>query len=84
MQDDSENRYDTGKLPAGTEQESLEGWNIPKPEVIPLPTYWPFVLSFGATLAGFGVLTSYLISVVGIVICILAVVKWVGELCRER
>jgi hypothetical protein len=84
IQDNSENRSVAGEISPDGGQGNMEGWNIPKPEVIPPPTYWPFVLSFGATLMGFGVLTSYLISLAGIVLFVLAIVKWVGEMCREQ
>ncbi len=84
MQDSSENVSVAGEVSKEGGQENLEGWNIPKPGVIPPPTYWPFVLSLGATLMGFGVLTSYLISLAGLVLFVLAIVKWVGEMCREQ
>lgn len=65
------------------EKGNLAGWNIPKPEIIPPPTYWPFVLSLGATLMGLGILTSNIITVTGGVLFILAIIKWVGELASE-
>jgi hypothetical protein len=73
--------------PAGFSRENEKGnsadWNIPKPAVIPPPTYWPFVLSVGAMLMGLGVLTSNIITAAGIVLFILAIIKWVGELSSE-
>jgi hypothetical protein len=84
MEDSSGNRNGSGESSPGSGPGSMKGWNIPKPGVIPPPTYWPAVLSFGAALIGFGVLTSYLISVSGIVLFILAMVKWVGEMCRDQ
>jgi hypothetical protein len=73
--------------PAGFSRENEErnpaGWNTPKPANIPSPTYWPFVLSLGATLMGLGVLTSNIISATGIVLFILAIIKWIGELSSE-
>ena len=65
--------------PAGNE------WNIPKPEAIPRPVYWPAVLAFGWALAGLGVLTSYIFVILGGVIVIFALAKWIGEmLCEHR
>lgn len=61
----------------------LAGWHIPKPETIPAPTYWPFVLSLGATLIGLGILTSNIISATGTVLFILATIKWIGELASD-
>jgi uncharacterized membrane protein len=83
MQNDSENQPG----PAGFSRENEKGnsadWNIPKPAVIPPATYWPFVLSLGATLMGLGVLTSNVITVTGIVLFILAIIKLVGEVSSE-
>jgi hypothetical protein len=83
MQNSSENQPG----PAGISRESEKGnsadWNIPKPAIIPPPTYWPFILSLGATLMGLGVLTSNIITATGIVLFILAIIKWVGELSSE-
>ena len=84
MQDERENISSAGEDSPDDRQVNMKGWNLPKPEVIPPPTYWPFVLSFGAALVGFGVLTSYLISLAGVVLFVLAIVKWVGEMCREQ
>ncbi len=80
MKHSSENQ----PVPAGeNEKGDSAGWNIPKPAIIPPPTYWPFVLSLGATLLGLGALTSKIVGAVGIVLFILAVIKWVGELSSE-
>jgi hypothetical protein len=82
-----QNSRDNQPGPAGFSRENEKGnsadWNDPKPEVIPPPTYWPFVLSLGATLMGLGVLTSNIITTAGVVLFVLAITKWVGELCRE-
>jgi cytochrome c oxidase assembly factor CtaG len=65
-------------------QEKSADWNIPKPEFIPSPSYWPFMLSLGAALLGLGLLTSKLIGITGIALFVLAVVKWVGRLRHEE
>ena len=59
-------------------------WSTPKPDAIPSPTYWPAVLAFGCALAGLGVLTSYIFSILGGAIVIFAVAKWIGEMLREH
>jgi putative membrane protein len=83
MQNDSEDQPGPAGFPRENEKENSAGWNIPKPAVIPPATYWPFVLSLGATLMGLGVLTSNVISAAGIVLFILAIIKLVGELSSE-
>ncbi len=83
MQNDSENQPGPAGFSPEDEKGNSAGWNIPKPAIIPSPTYWPFFLSLGAMLTGLGVLTSYIISATGIVLFILAIIKWVGELSSE-
>ena len=83
MQNYSENQPGPAGFSQENEKGDAAGWNIPKPEIIPSPTYWPFVLSLGATLIGLGVLTSNVITAAGIVLFILAIIKWVGELSSE-
>ena len=83
MQSCSENTACSPGFSPENEEGNSTGWNIPKPAIIPSPTYWPFVLSLGATLMGLGVLTSNIIAVAGIVLFILAIIKWVGELLSE-
>jgi hypothetical protein len=59
-------------------------WNVPKPDAAPYPMYWPAFLAFGCALTGLGVLTSYIFSILGGVIVIFAVAKWIGEMLREN
>ena len=83
MQNSSENQTGPAGLSRENEKEHSAGWNIPKPAFIPSPSYWPFVLSLGATLIGLGVLTSNIITATGTVLFILATIKWIGELSSE-
>jgi hypothetical protein len=83
MQNYSENQPGPAGFSRGNEKGNSADWNIPKPEIIPPPTYWPFVLSLGATLMGLGVLTSNVITAAGIVLFILGIIKWIGELTSE-
>jgi hypothetical protein len=62
------------------------GWNYPKPEHLPEPTYWPLVVAFGVVLALFGIVhtiaVTYVISGVGLVIMGIGISGWIGELRR--
>ncbi len=84
MQNSNENQKTPSGFSPENEKESSAGWSIPKPAIIPPPTYWPFVLSLGATLMGLGVLTSNIITVMGTALSILAIIKWIGELSSEE
>jgi hypothetical protein len=83
-QNNSENQTGPAGFSRENEKGNSAGWNTPKPANIPSPTYWPFVLSLGATLIGLGVLTSNVISATGIVLFILAIIKWIGEISSEN
>ncbi len=83
MQNYSENQPGPAGFSRENEKGNSAGWNIPKPAIIPPPTYWPFFLSLGAMLMGLGILTSNIIGATGIVLFILGILKWVGELSSE-
>jgi hypothetical protein len=56
----------------------------PAHPLLPRPSYWPAVLAFGITLLGWGMLTTLYISLVGILIILLAIGGWIGELLHEH
>jgi hypothetical protein len=66
------------------ETEIPEDWHVPQPETLPEPSYWPFVLAVGIILTFWGVVTSFVISLVGIVVIAAALAGWIGELRHEH
>jgi hypothetical protein len=58
------------------------GWSRPKPEHTPRPTYWPAVMALGITFLFWGVVTSFIISLVGLALFALALAGWIGALDR--
>ena len=69
-----------------------QGWNKPKPEKLPTPGYWPVLLALGIVffLWGFAVIfneiliTSFIVSGAGLILMIIALAGWIGDLRRER
>jgi len=55
-----------------------------KPEVLPRPTYTPFLLAFSLLLLGWGLLATWIISVAGVVGIFLSLYGWIKELLHER
>lgn len=51
---------------------------------LPAPTVWPVVLASGVTFAAAGVVTSAVLFVFGVVLVIVSLVGWIGELTKER
>jgi hypothetical protein len=59
-------------------------WQPPKPETLAEPTYWPIILASGITFLAWGALTSYLLSILGLVLTVVAVINWIGDIRDEQ
>lgn len=72
--------------------ESLEGWHKPKPEILPKPGYWPFLLALGITFILWGLAVGFnevfstilIVSGLGLSLFIIALAGWIGDLRDER
>lgn len=66
----------------------MDSWKTtgPKalPERLPPPTVWPATLSFGVTLLAFGVLTSPLMYVTGLITFLFGAAGWIEDLRNDR
>ena len=50
------------------------------PEIhLPSPSYWPIILAFGMTLIAAGAVATVLVSIVGVVVLLVAIVGWTWE-----
>ena len=56
------------------------GWSRPKPEHVPRPTYWPSVAALGITFLFWGFVTTWIISVIGLILFALGLAGWIGAL----
>jgi hypothetical protein len=65
---------------AQTRPNDAGGWSTPLPEKIPPATYAPAFLALGITFLLFGVVSSYVFSAAGLILMIVSISKWVGEL----
>jgi hypothetical protein len=73
-------------VPPGTprEPEPLKpGWSRPLPEHPVRPTYWPMVFALGIAFLLWGVVSSPIISAIGLFFFILGLANWIGELRRD-
>ena len=61
-----------------------ETWSTPKPEQIPHPTYWPPVMALGTILLLWGIVTSWMISLVGLMLFICSISGWIWELYHDN
>ena len=50
------------------------------PEIhLPPPSYWPILLAFGMTLIAVGVVTNFIVSIVGVIVMLVAIAGWTLE-----
>ena len=60
------------------------GWNPAKPAKIPRPTFWPAVLALGIVFLAWGIVTSGIVTAFGLVLFIVSLSGWIGEIRHER
>jgi hypothetical protein len=63
--------------------EQLEGWSVPEPARLPIPTYAPAIMAFGIVLFAMGLATVWYVCVAGSLIFAIAAWRWTGELQGE-
>ena len=83
IDDDKDARPESDR---GDDRDGMGGGEplTPKPDVLPKPTYWPAILALGVTLLAWGVVTSALLSLLGLGISIVAVIRWIGDIRHEQ
>ena len=59
-------------------------WNVPRPAVIPRPTYWPAMMAFGITFLFWGFVTSPVVLGMGTLVFVVSLVGWIGEMRHEQ
>jgi len=51
-----------------------------QPEIhLPSPSYWPIILAFGLALIAIGVVSSIVVSIVGVVVLLVSIAGWALE-----
>jgi len=70
----------THNQPPGTR----DAWNVPSPATLPNPSVWPVVVAFGACLLAWGIVTSWIISAVGLVAFVAGIAGWIVEMRDEQ
>jgi hypothetical protein len=60
------------------------GWSKPKPDLIPRPTVWPSALALAVALLGWGLLTSVVLLAIAVILSVVALGGWIGDLRHEH
>ena len=58
-------------------------WERARPEISPKPTYWPFFLAMGLAFIFWGILTTWIILLAGLLIFVIALTGWINILRHE-
>lgn len=58
-------------------------WQEATPERLPKPTYWPFFLAMGLAFIFWGLLTTWVILVAGVLIFVVSLIGWINLLRHE-
>jgi hypothetical protein len=67
-----------------TPPELPPGWSIPEPAKLPEPCIWPATLALGITFLVWGLITSLIITGVGVMLFAVALAGWIRDLRHER
>ena len=59
-------------------------WIVPRPQPIPRPTYMPITVAIGGTCILWGFLTSFIVSIVGLIFFVFGIIAWSGELWHGK
>jgi hypothetical protein len=59
-------------------------WEPLPPEQLPRPTYCPAGMALGASLVFWGIITSWVILLVGLVLFTVMLGGWISEILHER
>jgi hypothetical protein len=60
-----------------------EDWEKAKPEILPRPTYWPFFFAMGLAFIFWGLLTTWVILLAGLLIFAIALAGWINQIRYE-
>lgn len=60
------------------------GWTACPAEHLPAPTPAPAMFAFGVTLFAWGIVSSFVVSLVGMAVLGVSLLHWIGEIRHDR
>ncbi len=73
-----------GQDPEATARSLRSGWNEPRPAKLPPPSAWPAGLALAVTLILWGLVSTLIITGVGVALFAIAMTGWVRDIRHER
>lgn len=59
------------------------GWTVFPAERLPAPTASPVLFAFGVTLLAWGIVSSFVVSLVGVAVVVVSLLHWIGEIAHD-
>jgi heme/copper-type cytochrome/quinol oxidase subunit 1 len=59
------------------------GWTAYPPERLPAPSASPILFAFGVTLLAWGIVSSFVVSLIGAVVVAVSLLHWMGEIAHD-
>ena len=59
------------------------GWTVFAPERMPAPTGSPVLFAFGLTLLAWGIVSSFVVSLIGAAVVAVSLLHWIGEIAHD-
>jgi hypothetical protein len=84
MEDPSQSQSQVTSAAPVPAKRSREGWTPLPLDHLPLPTYWPAGLALAITFIFWGLITSWVILVVGIIQFAASLAGWIQDIRHER
>jgi hypothetical protein len=60
------------------------GWIALQPEHLPAPTFWPAGFALAITFIFWGLVTSWVVLVVGVALFVASLAGWIADIRHER
>lgn len=59
-------------------------YDLAEPQILPTPTFWPFVMAVGLTFLLWWIVASWIVGVVGFCLFVVGLYGWIQELRKEE
>ena len=59
------------------------GWTVLPTERLPAPTASPVLFAFGVTLLAWGIVSLFVVSLIGAVVVVVSLLHWIGEIAHD-
>lgn len=74
---------DPGQRPGYVSRDDIE-YDVAEPQILPRPTFWPFVMAVGLAFLLWWVVASWIVGAIGFCLFVAGLSGWIHELRNEE